>query len=313
MRAEAALGPAPQVVGGPEGRDRCDGGRTRDAHLPAHERQAQPAEVHAERAAGVERVAGAAFPGGRSRAGSARSGDAAAAARLRAPTGASVRRRSSCRPRSRSRRRPGSRRARRGRQRPLAGKRLTRLETREDFDQGSGERLREPRSPSRFGERRDVEIAAAVEERRKLSREIGIAEEQRAGRGSALGCGQRLAPCRDVGSRRTIAPAATRLRLPCRRASRRRPRSPRRRERPPQGRDGRPDDVSSSRAGTRIVSGSSTGRLLGQRCDQRQPRALRPRAEVAAQRGSASKAMSASFRTAGRCRPPWRGLQCGMP
>ena len=33
-----------------------------------------------------------------------------------------------------------------------------------------------------------------------------------------------------------------------------------------------PMTCSSSRAGTRIVSGSSTGRLLGQRCDQRQPR-----------------------------------------
>src|SRR6185437_15024185 len=41
---------------------------------------------------------------------------------------------------------------------------------------------------------------------------------------------------------------------------------------------------SSSRAGTRIVSGSSTGRLLGQRCDGRQARLPCPRAEVAAQR-----------------------------
>src|SRR6476661_6023668 len=72
--------------------------------------------------------------------------------------------------------------ARSGRQCPLAGQRLSRLDTCEDFDQGSGDSFRETEaSPLTLRERRDVEIATAVEERSELSREICIAEEQRTG------------------------------------------------------------------------------------------------------------------------------------
>ena len=113
----------------------------------------------------------------------------------------------------------------------------------EDFDQGSGDSFREPEaSPLTLCERRDVEIAAAVEEWRELSREICIAEEQRAGRGSALGCGQRLAlsPTWEPQDDRTCG-----LGCVCRAVARAVVGHDHLGvgKRPPQGRDGRPDDV----------------------------------------------------------------------
>src|SRR5207244_328759 len=57
VRAEAALGAAPEVVGKAEGRDRGNVGTVGEPDLPADERQSKPAEVDPERATGVERVA----------------------------------------------------------------------------------------------------------------------------------------------------------------------------------------------------------------------------------------------------------------
>ena len=135
------------------------------------------------------------------------------------------------RPRSRTRRRPGSRRGEQRRDSarwPDRGSRASKPARTSIRARATS--FREPEaSPSLLGERRDVEIGVAVEERRELSREVCIAEEERAGRGSALRCGQRLAlsPTWAAAGRSHLRP---RLRLPCRRASRRRPRSPRRRE-----------------------------------------------------------------------------------
>ena len=200
--------------------------------LPADERQAQPAEVHAERAAGVERVASC-VPGGRSRARSARS-----ARCLSGSSTSRTDRSGACgvdrhaRPRSRSRRRPGSRRrARRRRERPLArttaraprNLRATSIRARASAFRDPEASALTPR------ERRDVEVGTAVEERRELSREIGIAEEQRARRRLRVRLRTAPGPFPDVAAARRSHPLL-RLRLPCRRASRRRPRSPRRRE-----------------------------------------------------------------------------------
>jgi len=302
------------VVGGPKSRDRCNGWAVGEAHLPAHERQPEPAEVHAEGAAGVERVAE--LPSPVDEAAQVPPGRVMPQRQLDF-THRQVRARGVDRHPDLAAEACGDREAgaaRSGRQCPLAGQRLSRLETCEDFDQGSGDSLRETEaSPLTLYERRDVEIAAAVEKWRELSREICIAEEQGARWGGALGRGQRLAlsPTWQPQDDRTCG-----LGCVCRAVSRTVVGHDHLGvgKRPPHCRDGLPDDVflvaCRDEDRQRLIHRPPVGATVRSAAAAASLTSCRSRRRA---QGRRARRSARAFRTAGRRRPQWRGRRRGMP
>ena len=213
VRAEAALRPAPEVVGEPERAiaARRPASRLHRERRPADERQAQAAVVDGERPAASSASTSwrprwakpaASRPVARCSSGSSTLLDAQ-------PGADGVDRHPHLAAEARREREAGRARRRRERRWPESGSRASKPVS--SADERAAGALGDPEAAALpLGERGDGEVGAASSERAQVAAQVGVAEQQRARRRGALGERQRLALAAPRRAGATRAPAASR-------------------------------------------------------------------------------------------------------
>src|SRR6266540_7022237 len=194
MAAEASLRPTPEVVGEADRVARTDSRPLADRHGPADQRQPEATVVHAERAAGEDRVEELARPVGESAEISARRsmGDGQLDLLDAQACSESVDRHPDLAAEACCEREAGP--AGGGRQRPLTRERLPGGIAAARLHERTRRALRDAEAAALpLCERGDREVGIRLEQRAQIPAQVGVADDESSGRGLPLGERERLA------------------------------------------------------------------------------------------------------------------------